>query len=326
MNYGTIGTSPITNNFIESAKLVDGLTLAAVYSRSLEKGRAFSEKYGVKTVFTDLTQMAESGLIDAVYVASPNALHYEQCKLFLTHGKHVICEKPITAAAAQVKELVALAKEKNLIYMEAIKMLHRPVRPLLLNALKRIGRITTVRIDYSQLSSKYPSYLAGNLPNIFNPKLATGCLMDIGVYCVYPAIDLFGVPEKIITTAGFLSTGADGFGNSIFLYKDKQVNLSYSKTGQSRLGSEILGDKGTIVVNSISRFTDMKIVWNDKSEEFLAGDASAQVVMSGEARSFYNYITNPTKYSKEYEYASDLAVKVSETMETMREQAGIRFE
>jgi predicted dehydrogenase len=326
MNYGTVGTSPITNNFIESAKLVDGLTLAAVYSRSLEKGRAFSEKYGVKTVFTDLTQMAESELIDAVYVASPNSLHYEQCKVFLEHGKHVLCEKPITAAAAQVKELVALAKEKHLIYMEAIKMLHRPERPLLLDALKRIGKITTARIDYCQLSSKYPSYLAGNLPNIFNPKLATGCLMDIGVYCVYPAIDLFGVPEKIITTAGFLSTGADGFGNSIFLYKDKQVNLSYSKTGQSRLGSEILGDKGTIVVNSISRFTDMKIVWNDKSEESLAGDASTQVVMSGEARSFYNYVTNPEKYRKEYEYASDLAIKVSETMELMREQAGIKFE
>ncbi len=326
MKYGTIGTSLITDSFIQGAKLIDGLELTAVYSRNLEKGLAFSEKHGVQTVFTDLEQMASSDMIDAVYIASPNVLHYEQSKMFLEHGKHVLCEKPITVTASQIKELINLAKQKNLIYLEAIMMLHLPARLLLRDSLHKIGNITMVRFDFSQLSSKYQSYLDGDLPNIFNPKYSTGCLMDLGIYCIYPSLDFFDLPEKIITTAGFLTTGADGYGNSIFLYKDKQVNLSYSKIGQSRLGSEIIGDKGTIVIDSISKLTNIKIVWNDGSEEVVVGDIPKHILMSGEAQSFYNYVTNIIKYEKEYQYASELSVKVCEVMEIMREQAKIRFE
>lgn len=325
MKYGTVGTSIITDNFIQSAKLVEGLELAAVYSRNLGKGREFSGKYGIDTVFTDLEQMASSNAIDAVYVASPNSLHYEQCKLFLEHGKHVLCEKPITVASSEVKELIELAKQKDLIYMEAIIMLHLPARLLLREALQKIGSITTARFDYSQLSSKYQSYLNGDVPNIFNPKLATGCLMDLGIYCVYPALDFFGLPEKITSAAGFLSTGADGYGNSTFSYSDKQIALSYSKTGQSRIGSEILGDKGTIVIDSISKLTGIKIVWNDGTEERVVEDEPKESVMTGEAQSFYHYVADRARHEEEYQYACKLAVQVSETMEIMREQADIQF-
>lgn len=325
MKYGTIGTSMITDNFIRSSRLVDGLDLTAVYSRRLEKGLEFSQKYGVKTVFTDMEQMASSDAIDAVYVASPNSLHYEQCKLFLQHGKHVLCEKPIAVTSVQVRELIDLARQKNVVYMEAIIMLHLPARLLLREALQKIGTITTARFDYSQLSSKYQSYLNGDVPNIFNPKFATGCLMDLGIYCVYPALDFFGMPEKITTAAGFLATGADGCGSSIFSYQDKQVTLSYSKTGQSRVGSEILGDKGTIVIDSISKLTGIKIVWNDGTEEPLVGDVPKDSIMSGEARSFFHYVTDRARYEEEYQYACELAVQVSETMGIMREQANIKF-
>ncbi len=325
MKFGTVGTSMITDQFIQSTKLVDGLELAAVYSRNFDKGVEFAKKYAVETVFTNLEQMASSDDIEAVYVASPNSLHYEQCKVFLEHGKHVLCEKPITVTSVQVKELLTLAQQNHVIYMEAIIMLHLPARLLLKEAIRKIGRITTARFDYSQLSSKYKSYLSGEVPNIFNPKFATGCLMDLGVYCVYPALDFFGLPEKITAAAGFLTTGADGFGNSIFSYEDKQVNLSYSKTGQSRIGSEILGDKGTIVIDSISKLTGIRIIWNDSTQETVVGENPKDSAMSGEARSFYNYITNRSRYEGEYQYACKLAVQVSEAMETIREQAEIKF-
>ena len=82
MKYGTIGTSWITDSFIQGASLVDGMELAAVYSRNLETGKAFSKKYGNTAVFTDLEQMAKGDLIDSVYIASPNVLHYEQSRIF----------------------------------------------------------------------------------------------------------------------------------------------------------------------------------------------------------------------------------------------------
>lgn len=83
-------------------------------------------------------------------------------------------------------------------------MLHLPARAVLHRALSRIGRIHTARLDFSQLSSKYPLYLAGKNPNIFNPEFATGCLMDLGIYCVYAALDLFGLPDSLEASAGFL--------------------------------------------------------------------------------------------------------------------------
>lgn len=325
MKYGTIGTSWITDSFIQGASLVDGMELAAVYSRNLETGKAFSKKYGNKAVFTDLEQMAKGDLIDSVYIASPNVLHYEQSRIFLESGKHVLCEKPITVTSSQIKELVDLAKHKNLVYLEAIMMFHLPARKVLQDLLRKIGNITTARFDFSRISSEYKSYLEGGLPNIFNPRLATGCLMDLGIYCIYPAIDFFGVPKKIFATAGFLNTGADGYGNSIFVYKDKQVNLSYSKVGNSQLGSEIIGDKGTILINSISKLTNMKIIWKDGSEEEIIGDIPKHILMNGEAQSFYNYVTNITRYENEYRYASELSVRVCEVMQIIQEQSNIKF-
>ena len=113
LRFGTIGTGWIANSYVDGA-LDSGLwQLTAVYSRTKEKGLAFAAPYGVKTVFTDLEEMAATDKIDAVYIASPNKLHIEQARVFLEHGKHVICEKPLSAHAKDVAELQALAKERG---------------------------------------------------------------------------------------------------------------------------------------------------------------------------------------------------------------------
>ena len=89
LRFGTIGTGWIANSYVDGA-LDSGLwQLTAVYSRTKEKGLAFAAPYGVKTIFTDLEEMAATDKIDAVYIASPNKLHIEQARVFLEHGKHV---------------------------------------------------------------------------------------------------------------------------------------------------------------------------------------------------------------------------------------------
>ena len=76
--------------------------------------------------------------------------------------------------------------------------------------------------------------------------MATGGLMDLGIYCVYPAVMLFGMPDKVSAHARFLSTGADGSGCVTLHYADKTVVLTYSKTAQGEIGSEIQGEHGVI--------------------------------------------------------------------------------
>ena len=323
VKFAVIGTGWIAEEFVKGTKLVEGLEFSAVYSRSKEKGKAFAQPFGGAEIFDDINALAKSD-VDAVYIASPNSLHYEQSKLMLQNGKHVICEKPITVEPEEFEELRALAQEKGLVYMEAIMYMHLPARKTLKKALENLGEITTAHFDFSQLSSKYPALKRGELPNIFNPKFATGCLMDLGIYCVYPALDLFGEPKKITSTAGFLSTGADGYGTTVFDYGDKQVTLTFSKVGQSRFGSQIFGDNGTISTPSISKLVNVSYFDNDGNETALTPDTEKHVLMSYEAQSFYNYITNP-EAKQELESINDLTLAVSKAMKIIREKTGIKF-
>ena len=329
IRYATVGTGWIADAFIDGAALAGGLTLAAVCSRREETGRAFAARHGDVPVFTNLDALAESDAVDAVYIASPNALHYPQSRRFLLGGKHVICEKPATVTSRQLRELLALADERRLVYMEAIMMRHLPARETLRAAVAGLGDIRSARFDFSQLSSKYAAYRAGELPNIFNPALATGCLMDLGIYCVYPAIDLFGRPERIEAAAAFLSGGADGAGGCVLSYPDKTVSLSYSKTAQGRIGSEILGDQGTLAIGSISRLTGIRRFGPDGTETLLAGERTKAELMSGEAAAFRRYIealrTGEAAVRADCAQAGTLALAVCETMEEIRRKAGIRF-
>lgn len=325
LRFGTIGTSWITNSYIDGA-LDSGLwTLTAVYSRTLEKGREFGAKYGVETVFTDMEAMAQSDLIDAVYIASPNKLHAEHVRIFLENGKHVICEKPLSAHAKDVKALQTLAKERGLIYLEAIMFMHLPQRRLLEEALEKIGGVNVAKLDFCQRSSKYDAYLAGNLPNIFNPALETGALMDLGIYCVYPALYLFGMPERTQITAQLLASGADGSGIVAMQYPDKLVNLVYSKVGQAAANTDFQGNLGTVSVASISKLANIEIIYNDGSREVVCGEEPKYKLMGYEARDFYRYITEPEASAAEYAQCCALAYAVSDYMEQLRSDAGIRF-
>ena len=325
LRFGTIGTSWITNSYIDGA-LDSGLwTLTAVYSRTLEKGREFGAKYGVETVFTDMEAMAQSDLIDAVYIASPNKLHAEHVRIFLENGKHVICEKPLSAHAKDVKALQTLAKERGLIYLEAIMFMHLPQRRLLEEALEKIGGVNVAKLDFCQRSSKYDAYLAGNLPNIFNPTLETGALMDLGIYCVYPALYLFGMPERTQITAQLLASGADGSGIVAMQYPDKLVNLVYSKVGQAAANTDFQGNLGTVSVASISKLANIEIIYNDGSRETVCGEEPKYKLMGYEAKDFYRYITEPEASAAEYAQCCALAYAVSDYMEQLRRDAGIHF-
>ena len=79
----------------------------------------------------------------AVYIASPNALHFEQCKLFLERGKHVLCEKPLCAQGDKVAQLQQLAQERGLVFLEAIMYLHLPQRKILEDALGQLGKLSS---------------------------------------------------------------------------------------------------------------------------------------------------------------------------------------
>ncbi len=315
IKYSVIGTSWITRSFIEGAEGVDSLVLDGVYSRSREKGETFARETGALRVFTSFDELTQSDT-ELVYVASPNVCHYSQCKSLLEAGKHVICEKPITITADEFSELVSLASAKKLVYFEAIMYMHSKGRAILKNAVAKIGKIRSATFDFSQLSSKYPALVNGDLPNIFNPEMKTGALNDLGIYCVYPAVDLFGMPEEIIPSQHFLSTGADGCGSAVFRYSDKLITITYSKIGQSRGVSQIFGDKGTITIGSISQTDEISVYDNKGEKTVLLPDIEKKYLMGNEAVSAVEFIENSeSEFLKE---CQDMNLKVLRCMERMR--------
>lgn len=326
INIATIGTSWITRSFIGGLDLLsDMYNLSAVYSRSKERGEEFLKDINkTACIFTDLNEMAKDSEIDAVYIASPNSLHFEQAMLMVENKKHVIVEKPIVISEEQFIKLSNAARKNDVIFMEAIIPLHLPARKIIKENMKRLGRIQSSRFQFCQLSSKYNDYVLGNNPNIFNPHFATGTLMDLGIYCVYPAIDLFGLPEKLSAEATFLQSGSDSSVSSIYKYPDHIVTLISSKTCQSDLPSEIIGDKGKITIGNISKYDDVSVTIDGVTEN-LIGSMTKEELMSWEARDFYRYITDRDGSNDEYSQMCSLSLTVCAVMEAMRTQADIKF-
>lgn len=317
ITYSVIGTSWITKAFIDGAKKLPELSLSGVYSRTRERGEEFKNEVGAKEVFTSLCDLAKSDC-DFVYVASPNSCHFLQCKYLLEHKKNVICEKPVTITAEEFRELFALAEKNGVIYFEAIMYMHTPERKKLLNAVKKLGSITSAHIDYSQLSSKYDALKRGELPNIFNPKMKTGALNDLGIYCVYPVADIFGVPKKIIPAQTILSTGADGCGSAEFMYDSLQVTVTYSKLAESRTSSQILGDRGTLTIEKISQLAGMKLFDNDGNCEVISEYFEKSELMANEARSMVWFLTKPRESREFYLECAEMSERVISLMEKMR--------
>lgn len=196
VRFGVVGTNFITDWVIAGARQDNRFELVAVYSRKQETADAFAVKHQIPYTFTSLEEMAESPLIDAVYIASPNFLHAEQSILCMKHGKHVLCEKPFASNAREVREMVAASKEYDVTLMEAMKPTLTPNFRSVLENLGRLGTIRRYFSCYCQYSSRYDKLKEGVVLNAFRPELSNGAMMDIGIYTVYPMVVLFGRPKR----------------------------------------------------------------------------------------------------------------------------------
>ena len=322
MRFATVGTSWITEKFISAAKK-QGWEPVAVYSRTEAAARAFAEKHGAARFYTDFGALAKDDTVETVYIASPNAFHFEQSLFFLRCGKHVLCEKPLCTTAAEAAVLFAEAEKNGVVLAEAIMSIHTPAFDLLRREMQSLGKIRTAYLNYCQLSSKYPAYLRGENPNIFNPAMHAGSLMDIGVYNVYLAAALFGKPTRVQSAATFLESGADSAGAALLSYPDLTVSLAYSKVGQQFAPSEIVGETGSISIGSVSQLTGVALVTKTARTELVPAELSRDEVMGAEARFFAETVKNGK--DERFTFAQNTCLLVREITDTIRAQNGFPF-
>ena len=289
MKFATIGSNFIVHRFISAAMLVDNFEYGAVYSRTEEKGRELANQYGVATVYTSLEALAQDKEIDIVYIASPNFLHAEQSILMMKHGKHVICEKPISSHASELAEMESVARENNVILMEAMKSVHCPGYDAVRDNLYKLGQIRNVTLNFLRYSSSYANYKAGIVENTFKTEMSGGALMDIGVYTVHMLLALFGMPKHIRANAIRLETGIDVAGTISCEYEQFLATLIYSKIATYE-GNQIQGELATMLIDKISDINKVTIKYRDGNEEEIAIDKKP--VMYYEIQKFVDAIKN----------------------------------
>ena len=243
---GSIGTSAIMRVIQDAASKTEGIERRAVYSRSMERGRAFADELGIPAVYDDLEKMLLADDLDLIYVASPNALHVSQAKRALETGHDVIIEKPAAVSEADIDMLHETAVSHGVFFFEAISTLFMPSYLDMKQHLPALGKISEADIRYGRYSSKYDAYLRGENPNIFNPDLKGGAVNDMGIYCIHVAVDLFGRPEGVRYEAEYGDNGVDLKGTMYLTYPKLQVKIMTSKIDDPGCGTYLACENGTV--------------------------------------------------------------------------------
>lgn len=322
LRIGIIGTNWITEAFMQAALETGRAEFTAVYSRTAERADEFAAKHGIPHRFTDLEEMAASGEIDAVYVASPNSYHAKQAILCMNNGKHVLVEKPIASNAAELREMAETARRNGVVLMEAVKSTLQPNFQAVREHLPKIGPVRRYFASYCQYSSRYDAYKQGTVLNAFNPQFSNGALMDLGIYCLYPLAVLFGKPERVQANAYRLGSGVDGEGSLLLSYKEMEGVVMYSKISNSSLPSEIQGENGTLVIDKINQPERVEIRYRDGTVEDISRPQPGHS-MSYEVREFLDVVAAGKGESPINSHESSLITL--EMMDEARRQIGLKY-
>lgn len=324
LGLGTIGTSMITEQFIEAAQESGAYAYQGVYSRHMDKAEEFKDRYQAKAAYDDFEQFLSDEDIDVIYVASPNSLHFSQAKAAIEHGKHAIVEKPMVTSLDQWTELTDLAREKGVVVVEAARHIFEPNFVKLTQLIKEFKGLYGATLTYAKYSSRFDNVIAGEEPPIFSPKFAGGAANDLGIYTVYAALRWFGRPDSVHAFSQKVRTGVDGNGTAILRYPDFDVTLHYGKNITATGPSEVYSLDQTLVLDAITGVEKAELVdARTRESQPVEMDKSADNPLIWEAKAFADVMLDPEK-SGNKEALNEwltLSYHVHEVLDQIRQQS-----
>lgn len=246
VRWGIIGLGKIAHKFAEDIQKVPNAELLAVASRSKAKADAFAKLYNAERAYDNYQLLADDPQVDAVYIATPHAFHKEDTLLCLNLKKAVLCEKPFAMNSMQVKEMIEAAKASETLLMEALWTMFLPHYQMVLKLIKEgaIGNITGLEADFGFKPHYDPE------SRIIKKELGGGSLLDIGIYPIFLALSVLGMPDDIEASATFFDTGADSSCNMLFNYGNHvKAHLRSSFLEQTPTSATIFGDQGKMSIH-----------------------------------------------------------------------------
>ena len=263
---GIVGPGRIVSRVMKDFHLAERVELVAVASRSLERAQEAAKAYGAKYAFGSYEELAACDEVDLAYIATPHPFHCVQAMLMMEHGKHVLCEKPISISARQTRMMIDCARQNHVFLMEGMWSRCFPAYKAMKEAV-RSGEIGDIRHVYALFS--FPVNDIDPESRLFNPALAGGALLDVGVYPLMAATDLLGYePEKVQCLHRLTETQVDA---SMSL----QLQYASGATAQLMTGIDtfapsvlhVYGTEGYVTVDNFWHADSFTVVKPDGTRE-----------------------------------------------------------
>lgn len=255
MKFAIFGPGKIAQSMAAAVAPLEDVERYAVASRDLKRAQDFASEWGFEKAYGSYEEMLADPEVELIYVATPHSHHYEHAKMCLNAGKHVLLEKAFTVNAKQAEELIALAKEKNVLLAEAIWTRYMPSRKMIDDLLDsgRIGKVNAVMANLG--------YELHDIPRMQEPELAGGALLDLGVYPINFAKMVVKKDVKdVVSTAVMSPKGIDWTNSITLIFEDDTMAVLHSNmlAGLNRLGA-IYGDKGYLEVQNINNAEEIRV-------------------------------------------------------------------
>jgi len=246
LRIGVLGAAAIAPHaLVKPAREVPGVTVAGIAARDKARARRFADRHGIPTVYDSYAALVAATDLDAVYIPLPNGLHGLWTVHALAAGKHVLCEKPFTADAAEARSVARAAADSGRVVMEAFHYRYHPLADRVRELTATIGPVRHVE---ARMCFPLPKFADIR----YNLGLAGGALMDAGCYPLH-ALRTFGPGEPVVesATAKLRSPGVDRAMDITLRYPDGATGRAICSMWSRRLldvSLRIDGESGTIRV------------------------------------------------------------------------------
>ncbi len=257
-----------------------------------------------------------------VYLAVPNNQHTRYAKVAIEAGKHVIVEKPMAINALQAEELANLARRRKVFLFEAMTTQYLENYNKIRELLPRVGKVKLVQCNFSQYSSRYDAFCAGETPVSFDPARAGGALMDLNVYNISYIVGLFGEPNQVHYTAN-IERGIDTSGILTMEYNSFRAVSIAAKDCGTPARYVIQGTKGYILQKSTANWCGGVTFHPNEGKEEHYNLNGGRPRQAAEFHAFARAIEGGDQ-----ELCSrmlDTSVAVSKVLTVARRSAGLKF-
>lgn len=277
----SIGCGVIANELAQ-AMAAEGRTLYGIANRTYGKAAAFAEKYGVEKVYQTIGQVFDDPAVDIVYLSTPHNTHAPLLEQALKSGKHVLCEKSITLNSRELETAIDLAEERGLVLAEAMTLYHMPLYKRL-RELVESGALGPLRM----LQLNFGSYKEYDMNNrFFNPNLAGGALLDIGVYALsFVRWFMKEAPSQVLSQMTPAPSGVDEQAGILLMNgAGEMATVALTLHAKQPKRGMAAFDKGFLEVYEYPRAQEAVLTWTEDGRREVIREGSTAGALGYEIR------------------------------------------